>query len=105
MLGVDKADWDEAFAWADDDDAGSGGDAGPALDAAFAVWPENWDVVRLFLKCETQWAFLPSGRIRGLDYPGVDVVMRRNRKLAPDRDAAFEQLQVMEFAARGVLNV
>lgn len=69
------------------------------------MWPENWAIAVLFLKCETQWRLAPNGRAIGFDYAGVDVVMRRNSKLAPDLDAAFEQLQVMEMAARGVLNV
>lgn len=48
----------------------------------------------------------PDGRrALGLDYPGVEVVMRHNKKLFSDSDAAFEQLQLMEVAARGVLNV
>lgn len=104
-LGVEKADWDAAFAWADEPgsaDAPGGGE--PSPNEPFMVWPENWAVAMLFLKCETQWRFTPNGRFFGLAYAGVDVVMNRNKKLCPDPDLAFEQIQVMELAARGVLN-
>ena len=68
------------------------------------MWPENWHVVRLFVKCETQWHVAANGRCVGFNYPGVEVVMRHNKKLVDDADLAFEQLQVMEVAACGVLN-
>ncbi|MEW8522557.1 MAG: DUF1799 domain-containing protein [Candidatus Thiodiazotropha endolucinida] len=62
----------------------------------FDVLPENWDAARLFQAVKTQWrisgmAGIPSG----LDYAGVDVVMRR----MAIADSVFEQLQVMENAA------
>ena len=103
---MEKADWDAAFAWADEPGGTDPSDADqPPPGEPFHVWPENWAAALLFLKCETQWRLAPNGRFIGLDYAGVDVVMRRNPKLVVDPDIAFEQLQVMELAARGVLNV
>ncbi|WP_323041579.1 DUF1799 domain-containing protein [Gemmobacter sp.] len=64
------------------------------------VLPVNWPSVLAFLACETQWrtAGTLAGLIwLGLDYPAVDVVLRR---VAPEAD--FRDLQVME---RGALEV
>jgi len=33
----------------------------------FEVWPENWEAVRLFIRCQTQWRIGMNGRA-GLDY-------------------------------------
>lgn len=61
--------------------------------------PQNWDTVRVWLACETQWRVLvrPNGAAvwLGLDYPAVDVVLRR-MDLGND---VFADLQLMERAA------
>lgn len=31
------------------------------------MWPENWEAVRLFIRCQTQWRISMNGRA-GLDY-------------------------------------
>lgn len=71
--------------------------------AGFAVMPQNWDTVRVFLACETQWRVLarPDGAAvwLGLDYAAVDVVLRR-MDLGND---VFGDLQHMERAALEVL--
>jgi hypothetical protein len=36
----------------------------------FEVWPENWEAVRLFIRCQTQWRIGMNGRA-GLDYAAV----------------------------------
>ena len=73
----------------------------PALPAqaeeGFAIWPENWPSLCAFLACETQWRIGPAGWM-GLDYPAVDVVLRR---LKFD-DAVFADLQDMEREALAV---
>lgn len=63
-----------------------------------AVWAINWRTVLAFLACETCWrvAVGLSGMTRlGLDYPGVDVVLRRRGY----DDVDFADLQLMEQAA------
>ncbi|WP_354555866.1 DUF1799 domain-containing protein [Rhizobium aquaticum] len=69
---------------------------------AFKVAPSNWDSVMAFLACDTQWRVvaLPS-RLSwiGLDYAGVDVVLRRFEFPS----SVFSDLQVMEHAALSVL--
>jgi hypothetical protein len=36
----------------------------------FEVWPENWEAVRLFIRCQTQWRIGMNGRA-GLDYAAL----------------------------------
>lgn len=67
------------------------------------VWAENWPAMIAFLALATQWrvALGVGGMIwLGLDYPGVDVVMRR----LGTPDSAFADIQSMEAAALPVLN-
>lgn len=68
----------------------------------FAVYPENWEAVQLFLKLGTQWRVGAMGGFFGLDYSSVESTMRicRVRK----KRKVFEQLRIMEVAALPVLN-
>lgn len=70
--------------------------AAPA-DAAqsFLVLPQNWDAVRVFLACQTQWRVAPMGGLSGLDYTSVSRVM--DWMGIDDQAEAFEGLQVMEI--------
>ncbi len=77
----------------------------PSFDAdddMFDVLSTNWDSFCAFLDCATQWRIL--GGLAGLswlglDYAGVDVVLRR-RGYA---DKVFADLQLMERAALEVI--
>lgn len=72
--------------------------------AGFEVMAANADAIAAWVACETQWrvATGPAGiQWLGLDYPAVDVVLRRGRFDGPD--AVFADLQVMEGAALDVL--
>ncbi|TFF20543.1 hypothetical protein E3C22_16680 [Jiella endophytica] len=63
-----------------------------------AVWVVNWRTVLAFLACATCWRFAAgmSGMIRlGLDYAGVDVMLRRRGY----DDVDFADMQLMEEAA------
>lgn len=62
----------------------------------FEIWPENVDVLLMFLRCQTQWRTGPSGVV-GLDY-GVVLELCR---LYDVRDAKqlLADLQVMEAYA------
>lgn len=101
-LGVKPQD---AAAWLAEQDCldegdGEGGPAARELQAGAAplvVWPENWPVVNLFIRLETQWRKDPGGRLQGLRYEAAETVMRlggfkRKRRL-------FLQLQEMENEA------
>lgn len=68
----------------------------------FEVWPENAVVVELFCACQTQWVRSPNGKVMGLNYAAVDVVIYR-RRFSLDADG-FAGLQVMELAALEALS-
>lgn len=67
----------------------------------YEVWPENWPVVEMFLRVQTQWR-TTSGGVIGLDY-GVVLEMARLCR-SPDPLALLEDLYVMEVRARELLN-
>ena len=62
----------------------------------FEVWPDNWPVVELFLRCQTQWRVGVNGLV-GLDYGAVSWVLRLYATEDQHR-AMLEDLQVMESA-------
>lgn len=68
------------------------------------VWEENWNSVLFFLCLKSQWVLGGMGGYVGLNYPGVESVMRIKRVPVKDRESLFEDVQIMEFAALEVLN-
>jgi hypothetical protein len=62
----------------------------------FEVWEENWPVLDLFLRVQTQWRTGMNGPI-GLDYGAVAWVLRLTAEEATHR-ALLEDLQIMEGA-------
>jgi hypothetical protein len=67
----------------------------------FEVWQENWEVVLLFMRCQTQWRTTMSGLL-GLDYTAVAWVLKLYE--IKDQRSMLEDLQVMEAAAMQALN-
>lgn len=67
----------------------------------FEVWEENWPVVEMFLRCQTQWRTTMNG-VLGLDYGAVAWLLRLYE--VEDQRSMLEDLQVMEAAAMAVLN-
>lgn len=67
----------------------------------FEVLEENWQVLQLFLLCQTQWRTTASGVI-GLDY-NVVISMMKLYKIK-NKSMMLEDLQHMEIAAIMVLN-
>jgi len=67
----------------------------------FEVYPENWDAVEMFVRCQTQWRTATSGVI-GLDYAAVEWVFRLYE--VKDQRTVLEDLQVMEAAALKIFN-
>jgi len=61
---------------------------------AFPVLPENWEACRLYQAVGTAWRYGMMGELLGLDYPGVEVVIRRGG--FADSPELFAQLQLME---------
>lgn len=62
---------------------------------------ENWLVVELFLRVQTQWRVGMNGPI-GLDYGALQWVLRLYE--VQDQRAALEDLQIMEAAALAAIN-
>jgi hypothetical protein len=85
------------------DDAAILGVAMPELepDGDFEVWNENWLVVEMFLRVQTQWRTTMSG-ILGLDYVAVAWLFKMYA--VEDPRALLEDLQIMEAAAMMALN-
>ena len=67
----------------------------------FHLWPCNVATYNLWLACQTQWVRDMQGRC-GLNYQGVEVVMRRMRLRGEAADRHFFSLQTMEIAAINV---
>jgi hypothetical protein len=65
----------------------------------FAVWPENWDTVELFLRCQTQWR-TSIGGVTGFDYSSVLALVN----MYAYSKETFEDLQIMESKAIELLN-
>lgn len=64
----------------------------------FGIWEKNKESWRAWIACETQWRVATTFAAviyLGLDYAGVDVVLRRLS--APE--SAFTDLMEMEIAA------
>jgi hypothetical protein len=67
----------------------------------FEVWEENWQVVEMFLRVQTQWRSTMSGVI-GLDYAAVQWLFKLYE--VDDQRTLLEDLQVMEAAAMSAIN-
>lgn len=73
----------------------------------FELWPDHWDAWMVFLRVQSQWKLVVGmgGALwTGLDYQGVDMVLR---KVVRDEDrhlVVLDQLQVMEQEALKIRN-
>jgi hypothetical protein len=71
----------------------------------FEIWQDNVVTLEVFLACRSQWRIL-AGFDRavylGLDYPGVEVVMRQLN--FTENKTMFDDIQHMEWAALAVFN-
>jgi hypothetical protein len=65
------------------------------------VLEENWAVVEMFLRLQTQWRTSMSG-VLGLDYVAVEWMLRLYG--VEDQRSMLEDLQVMEGAALTLIN-
>ena len=67
----------------------------------FEVWEENWEILEMFMRMQTQWVVGMSGAV-GLSYPSLEWLCKLYS--VKDPVAVFEGVQVMEMAALAVLN-
>jgi hypothetical protein len=61
----------------------------------FEVWDENWPVLTMFFRMQTQWRTSHSGLV-GLDYSAAQWIF--GLYSVEDQREMLEALQVMEFA-------
>ena len=105
---------DQAQAWlagqgvdTDDDSArDDGAECDQPPGAPLAVWPDNWPVLQVWQRLQTQWREttwrgLPTGGLDGLRYGAADVVIARTLRASSqaEQDRVFDQLLQMEHAA------
>jgi len=98
QLGIAQGEIERALDGRDEAGAGTEADA-------FAVWPENADVVEIFLAARTQWSIVAgmgSVHIQGFRYADLEALLRVRR--VKHRARVFEDLQLMEAAGLEVLN-
>jgi len=67
----------------------------------FEVWEENWPVVEMFMRVQTQWRTTMNG-VLGLDYAAVAWLFMMYE--VQDQRALLEDLQIMEAAAMLTIN-
>lgn len=71
------------------------------------VWDDHWTAFCIFRASGTQWRVLATQTAvlyLGLDYPGVDLVMRRLLPSTADLGPMFADVMAMEAEALIVLN-
>lgn len=68
----------------------------------YEVFPENWDAVLLFLRCQTQWRAGAEGSVLGLDYGPVFQMMALYA-VESQRDV-MDGVQVIEAKAAELIN-
>lgn len=74
----------------------------PRPDPDFDVWPENWDAVRVFRRCETQWRYAGMGAVAtGLDYTAVIAAM--NVMQIADPDTTLYRVGLIERGAMAAM--
>lgn len=76
-------------------------------DTAIEVWDVHWQAFAIFRACGTQWRVIATQRALfhlGLDYPGVELVMRHLLPSDADADAVFADIMAMEAEALPILN-
>lgn len=70
-------------------------------DDNFEVFPENWEAVQMFVRCQTQWRIGMAGPI-GLDYGAVNWLLRLYE--VEDHRSVLEDLQTMEAAVLATMS-
>lgn len=70
----------------------------------FLIWPENEKAVGYFVKLSTQWNTGSMGGFVGLRYESLHFLFKLYEEDTKNRQSLFDDIQIMEFAALGVLN-
>lgn len=64
----------------------------------FYLWPESLPVWQLFMAVQTQWRWRDVDALAGLDYAGVETVIRQDPRWRKRRREYFAHVCVMERA-------
>lgn len=75
---------------------------GPRKKEALEIEQENWPAILVFCAMDTQWRYDNNGRLRGLDYPALESVMRMQH--VKDRVDVFRRVRVIELEAMSEIN-
>lgn len=76
-------------------------DAMPVKQEYFEIWPENVEVVSLFVRLQTQWRII-GGVLAGLNYQSVQFLFDVFK--VEDKATMMDDLQAMESAVLVALN-
>lgn len=74
---------------------------------AIEIWDISWESFAVFRACATQWRVVALHTTLvhlGLDYQGLEVVMRTLLPPGADRAAVLSDVMVMESEALPILN-
>ena len=72
----------------------------------FEVWQENWEILQIFLRLDSQWRWLSGavGAVRtGLDFGVVFQFIDRRFRKKKKREEVFDLICLMESAALQVI--
>lgn len=71
----------------------------------FAIWPENWKTLQIFLSLSNRWSVDGlSGRIAGIPRADIESTLNMSRIRPTKRREILQNLIAMESAALEVLN-
>ncbi|WP_372373236.1 DUF1799 domain-containing protein [Vreelandella venusta] len=71
----------------------------------FAVLPENWDALQIFLRCCRQWLFRGmEGKREALDVQAVVSVISLYQLPPAEQLERLDQVQLIELGALSVMN-
>lgn len=76
-------------------------------DETVEVWDDHWDSFAVFRACASQWRVAGTAFVLvhlGLDYPGVEALMRNLLPDSSDRRRIFSDVLVMEAEVLPILN-
>lgn len=68
----------------------------------FEVWEENWPVLQMFLRIQTQWNVHPMGGYVGMNYQSAEFAFKIYN--VKNRREMLEGLQTIEFEVLKVVD-
>lgn len=72
----------------------------PTLD----VWPDNWTALCLFAELRTQWTLTPNGRLYGLRYEVLPMMLRLHAVPRAQHVGVMQDIRILESATLEIAN-